>query len=330
MRDELRDKKGRRRPHAPPLPTLDKQTGKPKPIAIRESDVRVFMAHNDFGPLPTHYQYEFAKDLRADYKGHQKRMGLLRNNRSVAYDEKGREVEGYYLYQPDEQTRTSKAQARKQSVVRDNAELARLELQKRDYWLYPPRFDHMLHRMMNGCVVASIYLSASKEGFRYVTLREIVTRHTCPKATRDSDKPLLLETSRGTIIPDELGGLGYPTEPMKFRFLAFEQDRGTEQSNDIEQKFACYLEVLRRKLYQDKWGITNLYVCFTFTKPQRMRNMMSILEKMTRKEPELREFFLFKVKPIFSGEWQTPPIMYDQLADPWERAGLQPFYLDKA
>ena len=60
-----------------------------------------------------------------------------------------------------------------------------------------------------------------------------------------------------------------------------------------------------------------------------MRNIIDLLERMTRKEPELREFFLFKFRPEFAEKWVTLPVMKDLLTDPWEPADLTPLLLDR-
>jgi hypothetical protein len=328
MHDDTLDRLGRRKRFAPPVKRLTKATGQPVSIVPTEADICSFLAYNDHGPLPTSYVYELVKHLRKDRTNHIKRQGMLVSELTTIIDENGKKHKGTYLELTKEQKRALLANWQEQ--VRHNGPLAQIELKKRGYWVYPTRIDHELHRMMNGAITGSLHIAANEHGLGYVSLRDIVTRHTCPEKTRNSPSPLKLTTSVGITTPDELCGISYPTAPKTtYRFLAFEQDRASEQREFIRHKFRCYIEVFKRHQYEDAWGITNLFVCFVTTRPIRMANLIADLEEETKNCPHLREFFLFKCKPQFSGEWITPPVMTDLLTDPWERAALPPLFLDR-
>lgn len=292
-----------------------------KRLVPAEADFLMFEWLDDHGPLPTPYLYEATKHLRQNYTGHQKRLGKLFHRANTPDG-------GRYIVRPAQQRASYRAD--RQDATHDNSKYARYALQNRGIALFPDRFDPMHHRFMNACVTASVRLAAIDAGLEFVTFKTILGRHTCPQKTREQKNPLAIPTAHGTLIPDDLTGLSYPTEPKRtYRFIAWEQDRATETLDAIELKIACYLDMLRKRSYEGHWGVPNLFVAIVTTRLQRMRNIMELLERLTVKEPEFREFFLFKFRPEFADEWVTPPIMKDLLSDPWERAKLGPLPLDR-
>lgn len=276
---------------------------------------------DDHGPLPTTYIWHEVSKVLKDELGFKKwlRKAYLRSRTPDG---------GAYITRPPQQKAAYRAD--RQPLTHDITEASREALQRKGLTTYPPRFDHMHHRFMNACVTASLRFAAADAGLAYIRLKDILDRHTCPEETKKAKNPLAVKTAHGILIPDDLCGLGYPGEVKPtYRFIAFEQDRATETLDAIDLKLQGYLDVLRNRLYEDVWGITNLNVAVVTTAPQRMRNMIDRLEKLTRKEPKLRQFFLFKHKRIFHEEWLVPPIMTDLLTDPWERAGMEPLLLDR-
>jgi len=314
MKDDSFDSLNRRKRFAPPL-----SSG--KRITPVDADYLIFEWLDDHGPLPTTYLYAATKHLRCNYTGLQKRLRDLRNEADTLHG-------GRYLVRPAQQKDTIRA--REQPLTYDNLPVSRDALRARGLIPNAQRFDPMHHRFMNACCTASMRLAAPLAGLEFVTLKTILARNTCPKSTREAKNPLAIRSVVGALVPDDLNGLAYPTSPTRsFRFLAWEQDRATETLNAIEAKLLSYLDVLRSRSYEGHWGITSLYVLIVTTRSARMRNMIDLLARLTVHEPKLREFFLFKHKPEFAEEWVTPPIMYDLLTDPWERAGLAPFFLDR-
>jgi hypothetical protein len=53
--------------------------------------------------------------------------------------------------------------------------------------------------------------------------------------------------------------------------------------------------------------VSALYVAIVTTAPQRLQNIIALLERMTRREPELRVHFTFKYKPVFHKQWIVRP-----------------------
>lgn len=309
------DSSGRRLRFAPPV-----DDG--KRLEPGEADYLILEWLDDHGPMPTRYLYEAAKHLRQNYTFHQKRLEKLHSRHNTPHG-------GPYLYRPGGQKHVYRAD--RQDITHDLTPIGKEAVFARTGMLYPKRIDPMHHRFMNACCTASIRLAAQEAGLEYVRLKDILGRHTCPQETREAKNPLALKTAKGVLIPDDLFGLAYPGEKKRtFRFLAVEDDRATETLDLIEQKFECYLDAMRKHLYEGHWGIPNLMVLVITTRNLRKQNMLDLLEELTAKDPELRELFLFKVRPEFAEEWLTPPVMKDLLMEPWERAGLEPLYLDRA
>lgn len=312
---KLEDSRGRKWRFAPPV-------SDGKSLVPTEADFAIFQFLDDHGPLPTPYLFEAASHLRRDYKDHQQRLGLLYRRDKTPHG-------GRYIDRPKIQENSYGAL--EHALVHDNSPIARQALYNRSVRLFPTRIDHMHHRFMNACCTASMRIACKGTGLEFVTLRQILEHDACPKPTRNAENPLEVPLGRGKLIPDFINGLAYPTEPKRtFRFLAWEQDRATETLGAIELKYQGYLEVLRNKLYGSHFGIPNLYVLTVTTRLERMHNMMDLLERMTKKEPHMREFFLFKFRPEFADVWIVPPVMPDMLTNPWLRAALPPLDLSKA
>ena len=307
----------------------------PVPIGMRvipqEADFRLLEALDCHGPLPAPYLFQFVAPLRTNYGGHQKRLCRL-------YNEARTPDGGPYLTRPSQQN--ASFNARYQPLTYDLTRHGRSALAERGTLqrFVAPRTDPMHHRFMNACITASLRLAAERAGITYIPQERIIARDTCPNVTRVAKNPLLIRFSGKTLIPDDLFGLGYPTEANRsFRFFALEDDRGSEslERSDLAQtsygaKLPLYLDILRRRLFAERWGIPNLFILTVTTGPQRMRNMIDHLACLTAHEPKLRARFLFTCKPEFAGPWSVPPIMHDLFTEPWQRAGLDPFRIDQA
>jgi hypothetical protein len=315
--------------------TLDRRLRWGRPLSTgarivpQEADYKILEALDCHGPLPATYLYEFAKPQRSNYTGHQKRLCQLYNEANTPHG-------GPYLTRPPQQG--AAFNARYQPLTYDLTRAGRMALAERGTLQRhaAPRTDPMQHRFMNACVSASIRLAAERAGLEYIPLEQTIEHDACPNATRAAKSPLLIRMSGKTLIPDDLFGLGYPTEPKRtFRFFALETDRGTESlhRNDLGQtsygsKLPIYLELMRRRVFTERWGVPNLLVLTVTTGPTRVRNMIEHLAQLTEHEPRLRARFLFKCKPGFTGQWTVPPILHGLLSETWQRAEYQPMQID--
>lgn len=114
--------------------------------------------------------------------------------------------------------------------------------------------------------------------------------------------------------------------PEGYRFFAVEIDRATETIDTLKEKFACYSEIIRRRLFAEHWGIRNLSVMFVTTAPGRIETLRKLLEG----EP-YADRFLFAAAPDFGVVWTTPRALSKKLFDePCPSAGKEPFHISKA
>lgn len=317
------DALARRLRWAPPLSTDAR-------IVPQEADYRILEALDCHGPLPAPYLFEFVKPLRSNYTGHQKRLCQLYNEANTPHG-------GAYLSRPPQQG--ASFHARYQPLTYDIAAAGRIALAERGTISahIPPRTDPMHHRLMNACTTASIRLAAERSCISYVPLEQIVSHDACPNTTRAAKNPLLVRLSGKTLVPDDLFGLGYPSDARPtFRFFALEVDRGTESLDrtDLSQtsyggKLPLYLDLMRQRLFTERWGIPNLLVLTVTTGPKRMSNMMEHVAQCTTHAPKLRARFLFKWKPDFAGHWSVPPILHDLFDEPWDRCEYDPLRIDE-
>jgi hypothetical protein len=121
----------------------------------------------------------------------------------------------------------------------------------------------------------------------------------------------------------------HPNQNYRF-FPGFETDCDSEDLTSstktravIEQKFAAYLTILERRLYQQHFNVENFIVLFIAPHPARKQAMMKLLDKLTRGKNanHLLAAFGFQVFPtILSVEPQPPPHGW-AITKPWDRVG---------
>lgn len=194
-----------------------------------------------------------------------------------------------------------------------------------------PRKDGWFHRAMGACIGASFELGASRRGFRYMPLEELLSLDECPESTRRSNEPLVVKLPRtGRLEPDDLFGIHYVGTGK--RYFAREDDRGTESftradklQNSVKEKLDRYIELFQSEAYLTHWGLRNLKVLFITTQPGRIPTMLKYLEGKP-----YADRFLFKALPEFAPKsWTAPRAPLEALYEPWTRVGA-PFDLSKA
>lgn len=286
-------------------------------IVLTEADYLIFEAIDRHGPLPTCYLYEFTKHLRRDFSHLQNRLTEFYNG-----DITGGKA-GAWLARPPQQF--ANFEARYQHMVYALAPRARMALAERDTLSrFGPRGGPFVHQLMSACVAASIELSATEAGIRYIPREEIFDHPNCV-AAKDTAMPLAIplgESDRRTLIPDDLFGLRY--REGGFRFFAMEIDRCTESiergknsKGTFAAKIAAYHEILSRKLYREWWGIPNLTVLTVTTNRAHAANL---IEHVCR-AAQHGERFAFTVEPSFGANWRVPRQLLTHLIDePWMTA----------
>jgi len=286
-------------------------------LVLTEADYLIFEAIDRHGPLPTGYLYAFTRHLRQDFSHLQNRLTEFYNGDVVG----GRT--GAWLTRPPQQF--ANFEARYQHMVYGLAPRARMALAERGTLSrFAPHGGPFVHQLMAACVGASIELSATEAGIRYIPREEIFTHPNCV-AARETPMPLAIPiagSERRTLIPDDLFGLRYPEGG--FRFFAVEIDRCTEsiergrnKKSAFAAKIAAYQAVLSARLYREWWGIPNLTVLIVTTSHGHAANLI----EHVRRSDRYGDRFAFAVEPSFAANWRVPKNGLSHLLDcPWMTA----------
>lgn len=280
-------------------------------VVLTEADYLIFEAIDRHGPLPTGFLYEFTKHLRRDFSHLQNRLTEFYNG-----DLTGGKA-GAWLARPPQQF--ANFEARYQHMVYALAPRARIALATRGtVSRFAPRGGPFVHQLMGACVAASIELSATAAGIRYIPREEIFAHPNCVAATNTA-MPLAISlggSERRTLIPDDLFGLRYPEGG--YRFFAVEIDRCTEciesgktTKGTFAAKIAAYQQILSRKLYREWWGIPNLTVLTVTTNRVHAANLIDHV----RRAGQHSERFAFAVDPSFGADWRVPKHVFTHLLD---------------
>jgi hypothetical protein len=94
------------------------------------------------------------------------------------------------------------------------------------------------------------------------------------------------------------------------------------------KKILAYREIAAQNSYKSHLGLPNLLVLTVTTNEHHMRNIMALVEQLA---PE-RKSKLFLFKTISSlGDFEKAPLPSPHiLTKPWQRAGYEGFYINKA
>lgn len=302
----------RRLRFAPPNPVVQR-------LVLTERDFLLFQAINRHGPLPAHYLFELTKHEARSYVHLQRRLTELYNG----------DPAGGYLTRPPQQF--AGFEARYQHIVYDLTPRAKKVLAERGTFtrFSPKRTDPFLHQLMGACVAASIELTASAKGLRYIPREEIFQHPNCPVATKAMLNPMAVPlygfSDQKAIVPDDLFGLEYPG--AGFRFFAVEIDRNTESierkdqsQNAFGKKITGYIDILKNQTFRTHWGLPNLHVLTVTT---NATHGLNILEHVKRQnEPRLEGRFLMATEPSFGANWRVPQqVLSSLLEEPWQTPG---------
>ena len=205
---------------------------------------------------------------------------------------------------------------------------------------------NFIHELMIAQITASIELGTRASAtVRLISWGEIVANENTPAALRQAAIPSAINISysyRGHPRTEQIIADAQPfglerTIDGKRSYLFFpgiEADCGTEpidtgdsERSSIARKFCAYLAVAEQGLHRTHFGFPNFFVPFITTGSVRMRSMMELLDRLT--EGRVSKGLLFKTFPSFASADRPPAPSGHMLAEPWQRAGSPPLYLDR-
>jgi len=202
------------------------------------------------------------------------------------------------------------------------------------------------HSLMICDILSSIELGTLQApGLRFIPLSEILSK--APEATRLADNPLSIpvaishtfanagRTVRATtkLVPDGLFGLQYGTGDRKtYRFFALEADRASMPilRNNLHQssylkKVLGYRQIAAQNIHKGHLGLPNLFVLNVTTSTAHMQGIMRLVEQIAGSS----SLFLFKTMDSLASIGRAPTPTPHMLTQPWQRASLEPFSIDR-
>lgn len=269
--------------------------------------------------LPSHYLYEFTKDLCKDVLGQRRDLalmvkeGLLERPRAINNPLVKNDFLNYAL--------TPKS-------------LAILEqMGKRNVYSQPPSGGYE-HASMTVAITANIDLECSRAGYRFITQEEILAN--APQKSLPLPSSISytfngkVQQSDAPTVPDAIFGIDYGTG---CRFFAVEADRGTEtvaptksfKNSSILRKLLAYNYILQRGEYKNLLNIPVLYPLLITTAPERAANMKALAERQFKSS----KLMLFGDIPGFTYFFRSPPLLPRLFTQPWKRAGYPDFLINQ-
>ena len=204
------------------------------------------------------------------------------------------------------------------------------------------------HELMVCDIVSSIEIGVRADpSLRFIPWPEILAK--APEATRRLERPFALPVSVSytcprtkeaqrcdrPLVPDAVFGIDYARGGAKaYRFFALEADRNSEpvvRSNlhqtSYLRKILQYREAAAQAAYRTHWGLPNLLVLTVTTNRRHMANMMQLVREQT--DGRGSTSLLFKTMPSLASLELAPLPTPNMITEPWERAGHEPFCIDR-
>lgn len=227
---------------------------------------------------------------------------------------------GGYLFCPKQQRATENAQFN--PYIYDLTDRARFFLEEQalaEETVLPT--GHWVHGYMTSCITASIDIAAQRAGMTTVPAHAVLQR---------AGTTLGVSIDGKRLIPDQLFGLDYGSG---FRFFCVEADRGTEpkSSTAARKSYRASLEAYTRLIaegrYKDHYGLkTGLMLLFVFSAPGNEQRFLRCAREMLGSRAT---WVLTRTIPDFHGSFRPPALLTELFDQPWNRAGLPPFRIDR-
>lgn len=194
------------------------------------------------------------------------------------------------------------------------------------------------HELMVCLIMASIELSARRNNIALLSWKDVLAM--APESTREAEAPFAVPMSfahRGQTFGRALRPDGQPfglRGSRCFWFVGFEADRHFEplhptdlnsRNSSILGKFLQYRHLVGERLFESRFGLSNVLVPIVTINEQHMRNMVELVLRIT--DGQGFKWMLFKTVPDFASVEKTIQPTIDLLAEPWHRAGHPPLNL---
>ncbi len=170
------------------------------------------------------------------------------------------------------------------------------------------------HQIFLDDILLSIEIACNKAGLAFRDREEVLR-----------GKPFVLPTKieNTSIEPDAIFAI-------EDTYFVLEADRGTEpierpslKQSSYYRKMLQYRDVMQNQTHKKEWGIPNLKVLNITTKPERVNNLMEILER----EGMTPLSMCFKAYPSLASTLKSPKPLLSILADPMQRVGHPDFHM---
>jgi hypothetical protein len=194
------------------------------------------------------------------------------------------------------------------------------------------------HELMVCLVAASFELSARRHAVTFLSSKDVLRN--APALTRDSGSPFVIpmsfahgeRTFNRPLRPD-----GRPfglQERRSLWFAGFEADRHHEpihptdlfsRNSSILGKFLQYQHLVRERLFESHFGMSNVLVPIITVNDQHMRNMIDLALRIS--DGRGFKWMLFMSLPDLASVEKTIHPDLDLVATPWLRANNPPLML---
>ncbi len=312
-----------------------------KRIELTERDIELFKLLNRYHFLRSNFLYAFlGGNSETRFK---ERLGHLYHD-------------GRYINRPEQQWQF--ANSRYMPVVHELDDRGEQVLRERglihsDSPLFKKgrmgAYRQFAHELMICDCMASVELGVRQDqSLRFISWQEIIAKS--PESTRKLDNPFAIPVSVShtfprtgvaqradiKIVPDGLFGLEYTRDGSRaYRFFALEADRNTQPvtRSDLRQtsylrKILAYRQISAQNIHKSHLGLPNLFVLTVTTNESHMTNIMSLVRELAHEGKS--RMFLFKTMSSLGNFEKAPEPTAHLLTDPWQRVGVEPFFIYRA
>jgi hypothetical protein len=195
------------------------------------------------------------------------------------------------------------------------------------------------HELLVCLIMASLELSAQRHGVELLGWKDVLLG--APESTRHSEAPFAIpmlfshdgRTVSRTLRPDA-SPFALRGSQKTFHFVGIEVDRHTEplhptdlmsRHSSILMKLLQYRHLVRERLFERHYGMSNVFVPIITVNEAHMRKMMDLALRIT--DGQGFKWMLFRTMADLASLERSSTPDFGLLAAPWQRAGNPPLSL---